>query len=57
MFTSMSMVIMQPLANLKCSTIEIMIILNNEPGFLHSPLENRINDAKKGEKTSIIIEI
>lgn len=41
---------MQPLANLKCSAIEIMIILNNEPGFLHSPLENRINDAKKRRK-------
>jgi hypothetical protein len=38
---------MQPLANLKCFTFEIMITLNNEARFLHSPIENFIGDAKK----------
>jgi hypothetical protein len=48
MFVLESIVIMQPLAKLKCSTINIIIAMNNEPGFFHSPIENCISEAKKG---------
>jgi hypothetical protein len=41
---------MQPLAKLKCPTIYIIIAINNEPGFLHSPIENCISDARIRKK-------